>query len=138
MSRRYLGSRRQQGTGADDAALAHFDLIQNRRSHADDAQIADRAAVQSHRVPDGHAIADGGRKAIVRDVKHGVVLDRCLAADADVKDIAADDGAEPDARSRTDVDIANDRRIRRDVDAGIKLRPDAAKRAKHVCPHITK
>ena len=43
-----------------------------------------------------------GAVVAVRDVDDRVVLDRRVLADADVEHVAAQDGAEPDARARAD------------------------------------
>jgi hypothetical protein len=59
------------------------------------------------------------------------VLDVGALADADVEDVAADDGAEPDRGVRADVHVADD--LRRVLDEGgrVNLRVRAAEGSNH-------
>ena len=84
-----------QGARADDAALADLHLVKDRGAHADDAQIADRAAVQRHRMPTVTRLPTTVAEAIVGHVYDGVVLDRRLAANPNMEDVATDHGSEP-------------------------------------------
>ena len=62
-------------------------------------------------MPDRYLIAEHGRMRPARYVNDAVVLDVRAFADAYVVHVAANDGAEPDARLLTDLDVSDHGRI---------------------------
>src|SRR5690606_29151077 len=79
--------------------------------HADQAVVADGAAMQQRAMADRTALADGEREAWVR-VHDRVFLHIRVFANHDRFIVATDDGTEPDADIATDMDIADERHIR--------------------------
>ena len=108
-------ARRNDRTGADETVVFDHRTIQHRRTHADQAGIADTAGMHDGAVADGDIVADQGREAdrlaagsVVTDMEDGAILDISSGADADVVDVAADDGARPDRAVVADVHVADD------------------------------
>ena len=83
--------------------------------------------MQGHGVTNCDSIANLDGKAVVGDMHHGVVLDRCLTANADVMDIASQHRTEPDCRSGADVNVSYQSRVIGQKHAVVNLRRDAAK-----------
>jgi len=89
---------------------------------------------------DRHPVADRGGEAVV-DVDRRVVLDARLSTDDDRVEVAPEDGVVPHGGARTDRDVPDDHRTRREVDHGegkarqVKaLMPEAPRREKPRVP----
>ena len=85
------------------------------------AAILDDAALEQGAVADDHVAADDRRQP-GSAVDDRVVLHRGALADLDAIEIAAQHGAEPDARTRPDDDVADERRGRGEEDVVRDLR----------------
>ena len=59
-------------------------------------------------------------------VEDGVVLDVCALTDPDLRLVAAQDRAKPDARTRLNHDVSDEDSGRRDVGVGVHVGPLAA------------
>ncbi len=97
----------EQGAGTNHAAGGNFNVIQENAAHADQAIIADFAAVEDGAVADGHIIAELQR-GIQADVEDGVILNIGVAADRHFVHIGAQDGVEPDGGMIFESDSAAD------------------------------
>src|SRR5206468_2545069 len=80
-------------------------------SHADERAALDRAAVHDRAMPDRDFLGHDGWPGVVGDMEHAVVLDVRPRSDADVIDVAAKDGAEPDRAVVADLDVADERGV---------------------------
>src|SRR5579862_3848334 len=85
-----------QGAGGDDRSGADPRPVQDDRSHADQATIFNYAAVQRDRVADRDVFAEIDAPLLLHAVEDAVVLHVGVGADADLVDVAADDGIHPD------------------------------------------
>src|SRR6476646_3413127 len=101
------GHARGEHPRADRAAVGDHGARGEDRAHADARSVLDDAALEQRVVADGDPTADDRRPAAVA-VHDRAVLDRRLLADLDVRDVAAEDGAEPDARAVADAHVAGD------------------------------
>ena len=104
---RDLFSRRHQGVRADDGTRADFRAVENDRAHADEHFVVDRAGVDDRAVADRDQFADD-RRIIVGEMDDGAVLNIGARADDDAVNVAAQNGAIPDARFFAERDVAND------------------------------
>lgn len=75
--------------GADDAALAHLGIVEDRGAHADKRTVSDRAAVDNRTVTDGHVASDDGIRHSVRCVNEHVLLQVRSFPDSDLLDVTA-------------------------------------------------
>ena len=89
----------------------------------------DRAAVQNRAVTDGDMAANQGRELVAGNVDDGVILNIGVVTDANVKDIAAQDAVEPDARMVADLYVTDNMRAILDKCSFSYLRANA-----FVCP----
>src|SRR5260370_1395968 len=84
---------------ADDGARADFGAVENDRAHANKDFIVDLAGVNDSAVANGDKLAYTGRITGI-DMDDGIVLDIGTWSDDDAVNVAAQDGAGPDARFR--------------------------------------
>src|SRR5262249_51209694 len=91
---------------------------QNDRAHADQAAVFDHAAVQGHRVPDGHVFTKENTVLVFHSMQHAAILNVRVGADADGVYVAAHHSVHPDARVLTQHDIADDLRRLVDIAGG--------------------
>jgi hypothetical protein len=103
--------------GTDDG------VVHNRSPHPDQAIRLDRAAVQHYSVADRHVVVKNKGILILHDVTYRTVLNVCVAADADVMDITANDAVVPNAGVITDNNVSDDLRALGNVDALTDLGP---------------
>src|SRR6478736_5071187 len=99
---------RNDRAGGDDAAFADFGVVQDDAAHADQAAVANGAAVQRDGVPHGDPVPHGNAVFVAHAVEHAAILHVGVFANADGKDVAADDGVHPDAGVFADLNVAND------------------------------
>lgn len=107
LNHRALGD---HGSGSDNTAFADLGIVQNYAAHANEAAIANGAAVQRDRVPHGYPIAQGDAVSVPHAMEHAAILHVGVLADADGKDIAPDHGVHPDAGIFADLNVADDLR----------------------------
>ncbi len=86
-----------QGTGGDDGAGADDGAVEDDAAHAYEAAGFDGAAVENDGVAHGYVVADVDTILFLHAVEDAVVLDVGVVADANLVDIAAEDGVHPDA-----------------------------------------
>src|SRR5512132_1579736 len=129
---------RDQRAGRHHRSAFDQTAVHDRRPHADEAAVLQRAGVQQRHVADGDIGADEGPLPFLGDMHHRAVLDVRAFADAHHVHVAAHDTAEPDAGLRADLDVADHGRARRDeyalADAG-QDPPVGQKRGRH--PHLS-
>ena len=94
---------------ADDGARADFGAVENNRAHADEDFIVDLAGVNDGAVANGDKLAYTGRITGI-DMDDGIVLDIGTRTDDDAVNVAAQNGAVPDARFLLECNVADDRR----------------------------
>src|SRR5471032_1817796 len=82
--------------------------------HTDEGAVLYLAGMQQRHVADGDVAADRGHQAARRDMHDRAVLEVGVLADADARTVTAQDDAEPDAGVGSDLDVADQGRIRRD------------------------
>src|SRR5712692_12097181 len=111
-----------EGVRADDGARADFSAVENNRAHADEDFIVDLAGVNDGAVANSDKLAYGRRITGV-DVNHGVVLNIRTRPDDDAVDVAAQNGAVPDARFLFERNVADDGRAGDDPGAWMNGRP---------------
>ena len=98
----------------NSAPIGNHDIVQDDRADADQALIADGAAVQDDRMPDRHIVADDQRRAIgfflslVRHMPHRQILYVRAAPDHDAVHIAAQHGVAPDGTVVAEFYVADD------------------------------
>ena len=112
-----FSARRDDGTGGDEAFFADVGVAEQDRAHADERAAADALAVDDGAVADRDVIFDRVGEAGVA-VDDGAVLDVDALADGDGGDVAADDGAEPDAGVGAEADVGGDGGVVGEVRAG--------------------
>src|SRR4051794_35629256 len=118
------------GARGEDRARADVRVVEDDRAHPDHRALVDDAAFEQRVVADRRAPADDRRMVAVA-VHDRAVLDRDLLADLDVRDVAAQDGAEPDARAVADADVAGEDRVRRQEDVAPDRGRDAVDLDQH-------
>src|SRR5689334_15389963 len=96
-------------TCTHEAAAADARGVEHRRTHADQAQILDGAAVQDHAVADRAVLADHGTELLRRHVYDGSILHARTCADPDRHHITAQHSRVPDRRLVSDLDISDHR-----------------------------
>ncbi len=101
-----LGALGHDRAGGDHRARPDLRVLQDDRAHPDQGAVADRAPLEQRAVADDHVGADHGRQ-IVGAVDDRGVLDRAAGTDLDVRDVAAQHGAEPDVAPVADADVAD-------------------------------
>jgi hypothetical protein len=92
----------------DDAACADVRTVEHNRAHANQDLVFKGAAMDGGVVSDCAHIADDDRVQELHAVEDSTILDVGAGADADVMDIATDDGVHPDAGVFAKDDIADD------------------------------
>ena len=110
-----VGAFGDESAGGNDGAGADSCAVEDDRAHADEAAGFDGAAVEDDAVANGDVVAEDERVRVAHNVEDTAVLDIGAGADADVMDVAADDGAGPDAGVGGDGDVADDDGLRIDV-----------------------
>src|SRR5262249_2277010 len=81
---------------------------QDHRAHADEAAIANGAAVQRDRMPYRNPIAHDDAVLVSHAVEHAAILHIGVIADTDGKHVAANNGVHPNAGVLAYLDIADD------------------------------
>src|SRR5688572_5355515 len=102
---------RYEGVGAHDAMVTDDSTIENRRPHADQALVANRAGVDDGAVADRRILAHF-HAIIVGQMHHGQILHIAALTDLDRMDVTAQYGAIPHTAQWTEGDVADDRGIR--------------------------
>jgi len=110
------GALGDDGSGGDDGASADAGSVEDDGADADEDVVFHDAAVDGGVVADGDSVADEDGVAIFHAVEHGAVLDVGAGADADLVDVAAEDGVHPDGGVLAEDDVADD--LGGDVDVG--------------------
>jgi hypothetical protein len=105
LDNRFLG---EQGTRGDDGAGSDDGAVENDRAHADEAAGFDGAAVEYSVVADGDVVANVNAVLFLHAVQDAVVLNVGVVADADLVDVAAEDGVHPDAGVFAKNDVADE------------------------------
>ncbi len=125
---------RDEAACTEDDVVFDDRIVEHDRSHADQAEVADRARVQYDAMPDGHIRShDAGTAAgrvlftIMRDMKHAAVLDARARTDVNLVHVASQHGARPNGRIFTDRDASNHGRSRIDVRSRSDCRSNAVK-----------
>src|SRR5687768_6215825 len=128
------GILRDQRRGGDNRLRADLRAGVNDRSHADGDAAADGRARDDVCMSDGDLVADveGGTAS---DVKDRAVLDVRSLPDANRRNVAANDGVEPDARIRAHVDVSDDDRAGRQIDTRRDSREDTVEREQQSLAH---
>ncbi len=108
LARTNLGARQDERAGSDDGTRRDVHVVEDGTTHADEHVIVNLAAMQTDVVADGDVIADLYPRVIFCTVQAGAVLDADAIADADLIDVATDDGAIPDGGLFADDDVADD------------------------------
>src|SRR5262245_4993428 len=88
-----------------DRILADHHPLHHRGADADQAMVADAAAVQHDPMRDRAIVADDRRQPIA-DVHHHMILQIAAAADAHKVALGANDGARPETGMFADLDLA--------------------------------
>ncbi len=135
-----IGAGRDERARRDDGLLADLHAVHHDRAHADEAAAPDVAAVQSDVVPDRHFVFEDGGVRPVGDVDDRPVLHVRAVADADIENVAPDDGVEPDGRLRADVNVADYLRALFDEGRRVDLRARPTEWSNHLpspSPFIT-
>ena len=101
-------------------------MVEQHRAHADQAVIADGAAVQHDHVADGDALADADDDAAI-GVDDGPVLDIAVFADDNLVRIAAYRAVPPDGRIFCHLHVGHDDSVGGDPAFRIKGRGKIAK-----------
>ena len=105
---------RDDGAGEDDApgrhdgAPAHVGKVEHDGAHADEGIVVHAAAVECGVVSYGDVVAQLYDGLAVEGVEHGAVLYVDGIAEADGVDVAAQDGAVPDAAVASHPDVAHE------------------------------
>ncbi len=102
------GSFGDDRAGGDDGAFADVAVVEYARADADEHGVLDDAAVDGGVVSDGDQLADEDGIEIALAVEDGAILNVGLSADTDGVYVAAEDGIHPDARVRTEGDVADE------------------------------
>jgi len=110
-----------EGAGADQAFLTDLRPVKNHSSHADEAQIADRAGVDDCGMTD-RAIRTDHRRKVVSQVNNRPVLHIRPVPDMDRFDIAPQDSPVENTRVPAQSHIADKGRIRGDKGGERSLR----------------
>src|ERR1700674_4194557 len=105
LDNRFLG---EQGTGGDDGAGSDDGAVEDDGAHADEAAGFDGAAVEDGVVAYGDIVANVNAVLFFHAVEHAVVLNVGVVADADLVNVAAEDGVHPDARVFAENDVADE------------------------------
>ncbi len=90
---------RAPAPGANNTVGANVSPAENHGSNANENVIFDRTPVNDRAVAHRDGVADEGRAAVV-DVDDGRILHARVAPDDDRGQVAAQDGAKPNARAR--------------------------------------
>jgi len=106
-SRWDFGSLGHERLGADDGLFANDGAIEDHRAHAHQHLVTDLASVDHGAVAHGDPVAKETGE-IVGEMQDGVVLHVGMVANDDAVDVAAQDGAIPNAGVVTEGDVAND------------------------------
>src|SRR5678815_1635339 len=93
-ARRHVHSLGNEGSGGDHAARSDARTVQYYATHADEALILNRTAVQDRAVPHPDLPSDAARQTRV-GVHHAQILDVRLLADLDGLEVASKHGAIP-------------------------------------------
>ncbi len=99
---------REQGTGGDDGARSDDDAVEDDGAHADEAAGFNGAAVEDGVVAYGDIVANVDAVLFFHAVEDAVVLNVGIVADADLVDVAAENGVHPDAGVFTENDVADE------------------------------
>jgi hypothetical protein len=105
------------GAGGNEAFFADVGVSEQDRAHSDQRAAADTLPVNDGAVADRDVVFDRVGKAGVA-VDDRAVLDVDALADSDGSDVAADDGAKPDAGFSAEADVGGDGGVVGEVRAG--------------------
>ncbi len=122
---------RNHGPGGDDGSFADLHVVQDHRSHADQAAIADRATVERHGVSYGNPVAHHHAVLVAHAVEHAAILDVRVLSDTNRVHVAADDRVHPHAGAFADLDVADDLRRLVHVARLVYARSNTLVRAQH-------
>ena len=109
-----LGPFAHKGASGDKGSRAYHRSVHDDGSHTDERAIFDRAPMKNGTMADRDVVANERGILTGRDMDYGIVLKIGSSSDADIVDIAPNDGSEPDRRFRPKVDISDDVGVRRD------------------------
>ena len=110
---------------------ADLRAVQNDRTHADQAAVFDDASVQGDRVAYRDVLADVNAPLLLHAVENAVVLYVRVGADADLVDVAAEDGVHPHRGVLAEDDVADDLGRVVDEAGGRDRRADAFEGSNH-------
>lgn len=120
-----------QCPGSDDRAGSDTDIVEHGRAHADEDIVGNLAAMQADVVTHGDVIADLDPRIVLGTMQARAVLDGDTVTDANLVDIATNDGTEPDRGLGTDNNIADNGSSRGHIRALTDDRGEALKRLNH-------
>ena len=122
---------RNNCSGGDDAAFADLGIIQDDAAHADEAAVANGAAVQRDGMPDCDPVTHDDAVFVAHAMEHAAILHIGVFTDAYGEHVATDHGVHPHAGIFTDLNIANDLGGFVDIARIVNARRDPLIRAKH-------
>ncbi|MNC62867.1 hypothetical protein D3C75_1129380 [compost metagenome] len=112
--------------------LADTRAIEDDRVDTDQAEVAHRAAMQHGVVANGHALAQGQRRAHV-GVHHRAILHVAALANVDQLVVPAQHRAKPHAGIGLQAHIADQRGVGCGPTGGVALDPQVAQAVFHAC-----